>query len=293
MKLIAIGDNVVDFYQNQGILYPGGNAVNVAVASKRAGASSSAYLGVIGNDHAAEHVTRCLISEGIDISRIRKMYGENGEAVISLTEEGDRVFIATNRGVRVQSLVRLSLAEADLDYINGYDVVHMSVNSDAEHELPQLAHKEISFDFSTTNRWNEEYLKKVCPYIKFAFFSGSDMPFEQIQELITTVHGLGVKVVGVTRGEKSAVFSENGKIFEQLPLKTKVVDTMGAGDSFIGSFLTIYQDEENMEKALYGAAKAAATTCKCNGAFGYGIEKKMLNSVQLSHFHLDQTKILL
>lgn len=30
MRLAAIGDNCVDFYEKQGWAYPGGNAVNVA-----------------------------------------------------------------------------------------------------------------------------------------------------------------------------------------------------------------------------------------------------------------------
>ena len=35
MKLIAVGDNVTDCYLDEGIYYPGGNAVNVAVDCKK------------------------------------------------------------------------------------------------------------------------------------------------------------------------------------------------------------------------------------------------------------------
>ncbi|WNS78864.1 PfkB family carbohydrate kinase [Domibacillus sp. DTU_2020_1001157_1_SI_ALB_TIR_016] len=279
MKLIAIGDNVVDYYQNQNVLYPGGNAVNVAVAAKRIGAASSAYLGIIGNDEAAEHITNCLASENIELYRSRTVYGESGKATVSITEDGDRIFIGTNKGTRVQSLVKLSLTEQDIDYINQFDLVHMSVNSETEHELSRLAHKSISFDFSTSNRWNEEYLKQICPYIEFAFFSGSDLPLEDIDVLIEEVHQLGVKVVGVTRGEKPAVFSEEGRRVEHQPLQTTVIDTMGAGDSFIGTFLSVYYDHHNLITALYEAAKAAAKTCRCHGAFGYGIEEDFISQV--------------
>ena len=37
MKIIAVGDNVTDCYLDQGVYYPGGNAVNVAVHCKRNG----------------------------------------------------------------------------------------------------------------------------------------------------------------------------------------------------------------------------------------------------------------
>ena len=43
MKLLGLGDNVMDAYLFRGELYPGGNAANVAVLAKRAGAEKSGY----------------------------------------------------------------------------------------------------------------------------------------------------------------------------------------------------------------------------------------------------------
>ena len=53
MKLICIGDNVVDCYLDEGVCYPGGDAVNVAVHAKRCGAEKVTYMGVFGNDAEA------------------------------------------------------------------------------------------------------------------------------------------------------------------------------------------------------------------------------------------------
>lgn len=273
MKLIGIGDSVVDYYRDQGLMYPGGNALNVAVGSKRNGAAAAAYLGIIGNDAAAEHIVCCLNEEGIDISRIRQAFGPTGEAVVSHNEDGDRIFVGTNRESRVQSLLSLRLTQADLDYINGYDLVHTSINSDIENELPRLVHKPISYDFSTPERWATSYLQKICPYVTYAFFSGSEMSQAEIRRLMEDVHHLGVKVIGVTRGAEPALFSENGRIFEQSPLPTDVVDTMGAGDSFIAGFLTSYHERFDMSAALHQAALSASATCRHFGAFGYGIHK--------------------
>jgi fructoselysine 6-kinase len=49
----------------------------------------------------------------------------------------------------------------------------------------------------------------------------------------------------------------------------KVVDTMGAGDSFIAGFLTRFYDSDNMRSALDYAADCAAITCTFFGAFGH------------------------
>lgn len=271
MKLVTIGDNVVDCYLDQGRIYPGGNAVNVAVAAKRNGAENCAYIGITGDDAAALHVIHSLKMEGIDLAQIRQTYGPNGEAKVTLNEEGDRIFIGTNRGVRMSSFLQLKLTETDLAYISTFDMIHTSVNSDIEHELSRLYQRPVSFDFSTKNRWNEKYLRQVCPYLAYAFFSGSDMERNEINDLIAFVHELGVKVVGVTRGSEAAQFSCEGIRYEQTPLAVDVLDTMGAGDSFIGGFLASYHGTWNMEKALQQAAYSAAATCQHYGAYGYGI----------------------
>jgi sugar/nucleoside kinase (ribokinase family) len=43
MDVIAIGDNISDCYLSLGQVFPGGNAVNVAVAAARAAAGTSAW----------------------------------------------------------------------------------------------------------------------------------------------------------------------------------------------------------------------------------------------------------
>lgn len=273
MRLVAIGDNVVDYYQDQGLIYPGGNALNVAVAAKRNGAESCAYIGILGDDRAAAHVFDCMRREDIDTSRIRRAYGPNGEARVTLNEERDRIFMGTNRNERIASLLQLKLTEDDISYIGGYDLIHASVNSDIEHELEGLSQLPVAFDFSTPKRWNELYLKQVCPHIDYAFFSGSELTLAEIGDLIACVHGYGVKVIGVTRGSEAAHFSAEGVRFEQVPLAANVIDTMGAGDSFIGAFLSAYHGKWKMEEALRKAARSAARTCENYGAFGYGIRK--------------------
>ncbi|WP_010276724.1 PfkB family carbohydrate kinase [Paenibacillus senegalensis] len=272
MKLIGIGDSVVDYYKHQGVMYPGGNALNVAVFARRNGASGAAYLGIIGEDEPGEHILASLAKEQVDAARVRVVKGITGVATVSVNEEGDRVFLALNKAVRVQSLLKLNLGDADLEYINGFDLIHTSINSDLEPELGKLRHKPISFDFSTANRWNREYLHLVCPHLTYAFFSGSGWTRTEIEDLCGFVHKLGVKVVGVTRGSQAAVFSEQGKWYEQIPVPAKVVDTMGAGDSFIGSFLYHYHESQDMTSAIEKATAFATSVCGYYGAFGHGKE---------------------
>ncbi len=52
MRLVAVGDNVVDCYPRLGLMFPGGNALGVAVHGRRSGAQA-AYVGAVGDDAAS------------------------------------------------------------------------------------------------------------------------------------------------------------------------------------------------------------------------------------------------
>ncbi|WP_085524432.1 PfkB family carbohydrate kinase [Tuberibacillus sp. Marseille-P3662] len=269
MKLVGVGDNVVDYYTNQNTIYPGGNALNVAVLSKQNGAEQSGYVGILGNDTASTHIIETLKKEKIDISHTRRAHGENGMAKVKLNPDGDRVFVGSNKG-GVQSRLKLGFANEDIDYINSFDLLHTSVFSNIESELYQLKdYIYISFDFSS--HLDNDYLKAVCPYITYAFFSGSHLTEDECKDLALKVYQYGVRTIGITRGSKGALFfDEKGRCFKQPVIQTHVIDTLGAGDTFIAVFLTSYFNGTPMEKALYEAAVSAAHTCTYFGAFGYG-----------------------
>ncbi|SKC76252.1 PfkB family carbohydrate kinase [Maledivibacter halophilus] len=272
MKIISIGDNVTDCYLDKKVYYPGGNCVNVAVNCKRYGASESAYIGIFGNDEKADHIIWALDQEGIAYKYSRFMMGISGQPRVNLTPEGDRVFVGGPKNT-VQHIVRLRLTQEDLQYISKFDLCHTSCYSSIETELPKIKKRcNISFDFSENRE--RKYLSKVCPHIKFAFFSGADLSIDDIKYLIKTCHLLGTEIVGITRGSKRVLFSKEGNLFEQPIKPTKVVDTMGAGDSFIAGFLTYYSENKNMREALNFAVICAAKTCSIDGAFGYPHELK-------------------
>jgi len=263
-----LGDNVVDCYLDQGLYYPGGNAVNVAVNCMRDGARAAAYLGVFGDDGAAKHIKSCLAAEGVSFERSRRAYGRSGHPGVNLNPDGDRVFVGGPRDT-VQHVLRLRLVPPDLDYVRSFDCCHTSCFSSVEPELEKLAEAcDLSFDFST--KAEDGYIDEVCPHLRFAFFSGAALTEERLGSIISRCHERGAEIVGITLGGRGALFSREGKRFYQ-PVKPApaVIDTMGAGDSFIAGFLTRFYDSGDMAGALDYAAGRAALTCGFYGAFGY------------------------
>jgi fructoselysine 6-kinase len=267
LKIIAVGDNVVDCYLDQGKYYPGGNCVNVAVNCKRSGAEEVSYIGIFATDDKAAHLKSVLELEGIPYNRSRVAEGISGQPQVNLTADGDRVFVGGPRNT-VQHILKLKLTAEDYEYIKGFDVCHSSCYSSMEEELPGLVqHINVSFDFS--DKYTAAYLEKVCPYIKNGFFSGAHLSDEELESLVAELEKYELETIGITRGSKPALFIHQGESFYQEVYETEIVDTMGAGDSFIAGFLTAFYDGKAMTEALDFAAKQASVTCGFYGGFGY------------------------
>ncbi|NRD76881.1 fructoselysine 6-kinase [Bacillus sp. BRMEA1] len=274
MKVIGVGDNVVDQYLYKKIMYPGGNALNFSVYAKQLGVES-AYLGVFGNDLAAEHIIQTLKSLDIDLSHCRQHNGENGYAQVDLID-GDRVFIGGNGG-GVQKDHPILLSEDDLAYIQNFDMAHTSIYSDIEPELPKLKRTGVlvSFDFSAD--YTEEILKETCQYVDVSLLSCGQLSDSEVENLLKTVHRFGSKLAIGTMGSRGSIVFDGQSFYRQEPHFVKPVDTLGAGDSFFTAFMIHYLKKEIeskellLKRSLEEGAKFAAKTCLVDGAFGYGI----------------------
>lgn len=276
VSLLGFGDNVVDKYEHISTMYPGGNCVNVAVYARQNGAARCAYMGYFGSDAEAEHVIATLAKEQIETVKCRQLEGPNGCSHNTIID-GDRVFLHSNEG-GVRGQVPYVLDRFDLEYIRQFDVVHSGNYSFTEEELKKIhdAGIKVSFDFSDDS--DEAYYQRVAPAVDYAFCSldGSD---EEVKAHLKFIASLGPELVCVSRGAKGCMLYDGDKFYEQpaVPLQ-KVVDTMGAGDSLIATFLVVYTHhrKQGMDRqeaiwlALQAGAEFASTVCQKEGAFGYG-----------------------
>lgn len=284
VTVLGLGDNVCDVYLHTGIMYPGGQALNVSVYARELGARSD-FMGVFGRDEVADHVQAALDVRGVGRSHCRSYPGENGFARVTLVD-GDRVFKGSNRSGVLQEHP-LFFDEADLAYVADFDLVHTTNNGFTDGLLPALYRLPclVSYDFSY--RWNEEdRVERVCPYIDFAFLSCSDLDDQATQALCRRLSDKGCGVVTATRGSKGATVFDGVRFYRQTPKMVQPVDTMGAGDSFAAAMLVsilnalksqgreLWSDElfraGTIPSALTAAAAFSAHTCLTQGAFGFG-----------------------
>lgn len=264
IRLIGVGDNTVDQYLHLRQMFPGGNAVNVPVLARRYGHPTS-YIGWLGNDERGRLLLAALQVEGVDCSHCRVVDGANAYCQVTLVN-GDRVFGQSDAGVTRQ----LALTPEDLAFIRQHDVLHTSIYSHIQAELPQLQQATpcLSFDFS--QGWRRDYLTAVLPYTTAAFLSYPDKSEAETADLLRWVQAQGPRVVVVTRGQDGALAYDGQHLYHQGIVPTTVVDTLGAGDAFIARFLVEYLGGQPIAASMALAAVAAAETCGYYGAFGHG-----------------------
>ena len=310
MRIATVGDNNVDTYSDSGISYPGGNCVNVAAYAAINGCESY-YIGVLGNDDFGDLSERGLRKIGVDTSCVRRREGLTSRDVI-VSENGERVFTRYDRSIIDAHPVELATAELEL--LSSCDVIHSSIYSRfAEGEFERLCSLgvPVSYDFSV--EWKAgarqvhdaeddvfgfipaDPVMAVCPQIDYAFFSCGHVSVEETEAVLRRAVSLGCRLAVGTRGMEGSYCFDGARMHHQRAYRAPVVDTLGAGDSFITRFLISYLEkraylascetaagrpfapedaaeysEKALTLALADAALFAARSCSMEGAFGCG-----------------------
>lgn len=263
MRVLGAGDNVADRYLHQAMLYPGGNAVNVAVFAARLGARAG-YLGVLGDDAAGRQILRALEAEHVDTALTRVVHAPNATADVELVGN-DRVFLRSDRTTAL-----FELDDAQLEAMAAYDVVHSGYAGPLFERVPEMAQRaRVSFDFGS--RFVLDEAEPYLPHLHLASFSGGHMTEDEARMLVRRVLDVGAEYALVTLGADGALLGSAEGISHQSADRVNVRDTLGAGDAFIAGVLVGIGTGRSIRSTLVAASAQAAQVCQVNGAFEHGI----------------------
>lgn len=263
MRVLGAGDNVVDRYLHQAMMYPGGNAVNVAVFAARLGARAG-YLGVLGDDAAGRQILRALEAEHVDTSLTRVVRAANATADVELVGN-DRVFLRSDRTTAL-----FELEPAHIEAMASYDVVHSGYAGPLLVRIPEMAERaRVSFDFGS--RFEEAAVLPYLSHLHLASFSGGHLNEQEARGLVGRALDAGAEHVLVTLGAAGALLGSSEGIRHQEADRVNVRDTLGAGDAFIAGVLVGLGTGRSIRSTLVAASAQAAQVCQVNGAFEHGI----------------------
>lgn len=260
VKIGAVGDNCIDMYDNIGEFYVGGNPVNVAVYIKRLGGNAD-YAGVVGNDRYGELVKEQLYEKGVDVSMVKTIEGSTAISHIDLINK-ERVFGEYEEGV----LPQLLLAEEELKRLAECDIVVSSVWSYTESYFERLKRLGAitAMDFST--ELDSEVIDVVGEYLDYAFFSFEEGNME-LEEFMKDIFERIRGIVIVTRGEEGSVVYDGKQFIYHGIEPCEVIDTLGAGDSFIAGFLYGMAEGLSIKDSMMKGAKNSSVTIGYKGAW--------------------------
>lgn len=264
MKLAAVGSNCIDFYNNieGGKAYPGGGPVNMAVYTLRLGGKAS-YIGPVGDDVYGKIMLDAIAAKGVDTSHLHVKPGKTAVSQVELIDS-DRVFGDYEEGV----LETYALSEEDMDFVCAHDVVICDLWGKVEGQYKDLKARGMVTAFDCANRPEDEASQVAMPYTDYLFFSSDDSDSPELRQQIKDYHAKGPKLVITMMGGDGSLCYD-GKAFHKYGIVPcdNLVDTMGAGDSYIAGFLFGLVEGLSIEEAMHKGAANATETLKYFGAW--------------------------
>ena len=264
MKLAAVGSNCIDYYNNVegGKAFAGGGPVNMAVYTVRIGGEAS-YIGPVGNDSYGQFMKESIESKGVNVSHL---YVNDGKTAVSQVQlvDGERVFGDYDEGV----LADFKLTNEDMKYIASHDVVVADLWGKVEGQLKDLKAMGITTAFDCADRPEDNEAQVAIPFADYVFFSSDLGDTPEVREKMTTIYKQGPKLVIAMLGEEGSLCFD-GVNFYKCGIKEcdHLVDSMGAGDSYIAGFLKGITEGKTIKESMAQGAATATDTLKYFGAW--------------------------
>ncbi|EMH6516046.1 ribokinase [Raoultella planticola] len=251
----------------------GGKGANQAVAAGRSGADI-AFIACTGDDDIGERVRRQLQSDGIDVAPVRAVKDQStGVALIFVNAEGENVI-----GIHAGANAALSVeqVEAEKARIAGAQALLMQLESPLE---SVLAAAKIAHQHQTTVVLNPAPARELSD--ELLALVDIITPNETEAEKLTGIrvendddaanaarvlHDKGIGIVMITLGSRGVWVSHEGQGRRVPGFKVQAIDTIAAGDTFNGAFVTALLEGIALDEAIRFAHAAAAIAVTRKGA---------------------------
>jgi ribokinase len=237
--------------------HAGGKGVNQAVACARMGART-AFVGCVGNDDAGVFLRGVLENEGIDTTMLRVVDMPTGRAFINVDSRGENEIVVvsganTQVGIAHDSLVlpmaRVVLMQLEIPLTTVRNALQLARRNGALTVLNPAPFKALDAGVLSL-------VDVIVPNETESAACGGT------QVLLDA----GVKTVLTTLGERGAIINTHTSATSIAPHKVVAVDTVGAGDAFIGALSAELARGATISDAAAVGAVAGALSTTVHGA---------------------------
>lgn len=252
MNMAAIGFCCIDVYENIGKRYATGNGVDCIVHLAGNGVETALVSAIGSDDYGKEMIDLCR-EYSIDTSHLQVKEGKTSVYRMALKNGVDRVHLENIPGVMADYVP----TDSDVEFVKTFEYVHTDLTGRVLHLLPELkeAGCKIIFDFSMNK--DEENMKKILPYVYCAFFS-CETKKPGIKDFLKKAKAMGARYVVATFGEEGSMCYDGEKFCNHGIYSVPVVNTVGAGDSFIAGFTWGLMSGKDVDGCLEEGAKLSS-----------------------------------
>lgn len=251
---------------------PGGKGANQAVAASRLGVKTY-MVGNVGADSNGQFAEKNFKCHGVNTTYLNQdMHTATGVAMIIKTEKDNRIILDLGANDTLTTI----MVENALQHLKKEDVVLTQLENPIEVVAYALKYAKQKGAFTVLNPAPAQQIPDslygeldliVVNETEAMLLTGETLVDEESFQRVGQVFlERGVQAVILTLGEKGSVYmAENMYVF--MPsYAIDVVDTTGAGDSFIGGFLSQLMKGKDVSESLAFANAVAAFMCQIDGA---------------------------
>jgi ribokinase len=227
--------------------FPGGKGANQAVAAARMGGNVSMF-GAIGTDEPGQMCLAALKQSGVDIDAVVKVSSPTSTALVMVEHSGENQIVVTDGANQHASFDASQVSTADAV------IVQFEIPESVILEVGKAAQGIFCVNAAPVRELSKELAKLIDVLIV------NEHEFAQLGE---PKSGLVI----VTAGAKEVVAYQSGEaVAKSQPPTVEALDTVGAGDTFVGAFVVAYASGESIGKSLDIACAASALSTLKLGA---------------------------
>ncbi len=280
-KIAAIGELLWDNFPDGKRL--GGAPANFAVMSKYLG--HTAYIiSAVGDDEPGVELIRQLDKWGIHVDLIQKHPAyRTGEVNIQLDRDGNPSYqIVENRACD-----HILYSEKIKESLNQFDAITFgSLSSRSEdskqtifrvlNELPEKCLKVCDLNIRK-NYYSEDLIEqllnrsdifKINQYEKNILENILKINLNDSPSVKGLLKQYNLEMLIITNGDKGSEIITLDDVSKRESLAVKIIDTVGAGDSFLAACVDGYLKKYSLDKIHDNAVTLSAIVCQAKGATG-------------------------
>ena len=252
-------------YGESRFIQPGGKGANQAAAIAKSGLVNTRFISARGEDNDGVVIEDTLSKLGVDC-HIKKSKYVTGNATIVVNKESENKIIiigGANLDVLPNNDIDESIAWAD------YIVLQNEIPSDTNAYVMKKGH-ELGKVIIYNPAPYRELEPNLFQYIDFFTPNKGELAKyskeEDISKCINKMLSFGVKNIIVTLGTKGSRFINKDEDFIVDAFKVNAVDTVAAGDTFVGYFTCALATGKSIKEAMTIASKASSITVSRKGS---------------------------